>query len=74
MVLIPLVNCSSGGNQAGLDTFIFSQAASMGRNDVISMSILAVVVILIVTVGFKSGSYFCLTLILVKVLNFPLKE
>ena len=58
MVLISLVNRSGGGNQAGLDTFIFSQAASMVRNDVISMSILAVVVILIVIVGFKEWKLF----------------
>ena len=58
MVLISLVNRSGGGNQAGLDTFIFSQAASMVRNDVISMSILAVVVILIVIIGFKEWKLF----------------
>jgi manganese/zinc/iron transport system permease protein len=58
MVLLTLVNRSSGGNQAGLDTFIFGQAASMVQNDVTLMAILAIVVILIVVLGFKEWKLF----------------
>lgn len=53
IVLLPIVNRTSSGNQAGLDTFIYGQAASMIGSDVLLTSILATVVILIVMIGFK---------------------
>lgn len=58
IVLLTIVNRNSGGNQAGLDNFIFGQAASMVWSDVILMSILAAVAILIVIIGFKEWKLF----------------
>ncbi len=58
IVLLTLVNQSSEGNQAGLNNFIFGQAASMVSSDVMTMSILAVAVILIVIIGFKEWKLF----------------
>jgi len=53
IMLLTVVNRTSGGNQSGLDSFIFGQAASMVRSDVTTMLILALAVILIVFIAFK---------------------
>lgn len=58
IMLLTMVNRSGSGNQAGLDQFIFGQAAAMVRNDVILMSILALFVILVVSIGFKEWKLF----------------
>nr|WP_239094206.1 iron chelate uptake ABC transporter family permease subunit [Bacillus sp. B15-48] len=53
IMLLTMVNRSGSGNQAGLDQFIFGQAASMVRQDVLVMSTLAIFVILVIFIGFK---------------------
>lgn len=53
IMLLTVVNRTSGGNQSGLGSFIFGQAASMVRSDVTTMLILALAVILIVFIAFK---------------------
>lgn len=58
IVLLTIVNSSGGGNQAGLDSFIFGQAAAMVSADVTLMSILTLLVILIVIFGFKEWKLF----------------
>ncbi|WAA12747.1 metal ABC transporter permease [Fervidibacillus halotolerans] len=58
IVLLTLVNRYSSGNQAGLDSFIYGQAASMVESDVKIMSALAIGVILIVMAGFKEWKLF----------------
>ena len=58
IILLTMVNRGGGGNQAGLDSFIFGQAASMVAEDVRLMSILAFIVILIVFIGFKEWKLF----------------
>ena len=58
IVLLTMVNRVEDGNQAGLDSFIFGQAASMVGEDVRLMSILALIVILIVFIGFKEWKLF----------------
>lgn len=58
IVLLTIVNNSGSGNQAGLDSFIFGQAASMVSSDVTLMSILTTMVILIVIIGFKEWKLF----------------
>ena len=73
MVLLTLVNRTSGGNQAGLDTFIFGQAASMVGKDVTLMSILAMLVIIIVVGGFKEWKLFLFDPDFAKGLNLPIK-
>jgi len=52
IMLLTIAN-RSGGNQSGLDTFIFGQAASMVRHDVITMTLMAIAVILIITLALK---------------------
>ena len=51
--MLTVVNRSAGGNQSGLDSFIFGQAAAMVRSDVITMIILALTVMFIVFIMFK---------------------
>ncbi|MDQ0299982.1 manganese/zinc/iron transport system permease protein [Salibacterium salarium] len=53
IMLLTIANRTAGGNQSGLDSFIFGQAASMVQSDVLTMFILALLVIFIVGVGFK---------------------
>ncbi|RKQ28809.1 metal ABC transporter permease [Oceanobacillus halophilus] len=53
IMLLTIANRSPGGNQSGLDSFIYGQAASMVKSDVITMLILALLVILVVLVGYK---------------------
>ncbi|WP_010098384.1 metal ABC transporter permease [Ornithinibacillus scapharcae] len=53
IMLLTIVNRTAGGNQSGLDSFIFGQAASMVKSDVFTMLTLAIGVIVIVFVGFK---------------------
>ncbi|PWU66649.1 metal ABC transporter permease [Gracilibacillus dipsosauri] len=53
IMLLTIVNRSAGGNQAGLDSFIYGQAAAMVRSDVWTMIILACVSIMIVVMMFK---------------------
>ncbi|MCU9612908.1 metal ABC transporter permease [Caldibacillus lycopersici] len=53
IMLLTIVNRTAGGNQSGLDSFIFGQAAAMVQSDVVTMFCLTSVVILIVFIGFK---------------------
>lgn len=47
-----------GGNQSGLDNFIFGQAASMVRKDVYTMLGVALLVMLVVIIAFKEWKLF----------------
>lgn len=53
VMLLTIANRSAGGNQSGLDSFIYGQAAAMVRSDVITMLVLALIVVVIVLIGFK---------------------
>ncbi|RXZ80778.1 metal ABC transporter permease [Paenibacillaceae bacterium] len=58
IMLLTIVNRTGGGNQSGLDSFIFGQAASMVRRDVYTMLFLALLVIFIVVIAFKEWKLF----------------
>ncbi|MFS0821740.1 metal ABC transporter permease [Bacillus sp. 1P02SD] len=73
IVLLTLVNRTAQGNQAGLDSFIFGQAASMVSSDVKLMSVLAAIVIMIVIVGFKEWKLFLFDPDFAKGLNLSVK-
>ncbi|WP_440898105.1 metal ABC transporter permease [Amphibacillus sp. Q70] len=53
VMLLTVANRSATGNQSGLNSFIYGQAAAMVKSDVITMIILASIVIFIVIIGFK---------------------
>lgn len=53
IMLLTIANRTAGGNQSGLDTFIFGQAASMVKSDVMTMLSLALLVIFVVIAAFK---------------------
>ncbi|KRG11130.1 metal ABC transporter permease [Lederbergia galactosidilytica] len=58
VMLLTKVSRMATGNQAGLDNFIFGQAASMIRADVYTMLSVALLVILIICIGFKEWKLF----------------
>lgn len=53
VMLLTIANRSPGGNQSGLNSFIYGQAAAMVRSDVFTMLILALLVVFIVFIAFK---------------------
>lgn len=73
IVLLTLVNRMDGGNKAGLDKFIFGQAASMIESDVVIMSALALLVSLVVFIGFKEWKLFLFDPNFGKGMNLPIK-
>ncbi|CEI80308.1 hypothetical protein J18TS1_32580 [Oceanobacillus oncorhynchi subsp. incaldanensis] len=58
VMLLAIANRSPGGNQSGLNNFIYGQAAAMVRSDVITMIALASIVILIIFLAFKEWKLF----------------
>lgn len=58
IMLLTMVNRMPGGNQSGLDSFIFGQAASMVRKDMFTMLFLAILVIFVLFIGFKEWKLF----------------
>ncbi|UVI29364.1 metal ABC transporter permease [Paenibacillus spongiae] len=58
IMLLTFVNRTAGGSQSGLDSFIFGQAASMVRKDVITMAVIALLVLLVAVIGFKEWKLF----------------
>ena len=58
VMLLTIANRSPGGNQSGLNNFIYGQAAAMVRSDVITMIVLASVVIFIIFIAFKEWKIF----------------
>jgi manganese/zinc/iron transport system permease protein len=53
IVLLTLIQHGSYGNQAGLDKFLFGQAASMIASDVITMTVVCISLITVCTLLFK---------------------
>lgn len=53
LVLLTYIQKQSGAGQAGLDTFLFGQAASLVEQDVIVMAVLGAVVLFIVALFWK---------------------
>lgn len=58
IMLLTIANRLPGGNQSGLDTFIYGQAAAMVRSDVITMLVLALIVLFVVFLSFKEWKLF----------------
>lgn len=58
IMLVTMVNRTGNGNQSGLDSFIFGQAASMVRKDVFTMLALAALVLLVVFLACKEWKLF----------------
>jgi manganese/zinc/iron transport system permease protein len=52
-VLLTYIGRSGSGDQSGLDRFIFGQAATIVRDDVVTMGILAALALLVVALLFK---------------------
>ncbi len=52
VVILTAIQKSGAGTQAGLDKFLFGQAAAMGRNDVIILAVLGITMLLTITIWF----------------------
>ncbi|MBP1968371.1 manganese/zinc/iron transport system permease protein [Virgibacillus natechei] len=73
IMLLTIVNQSAGGNQAGLDSFIYGQAAAMVQSDVYTMIGLALLVIIIIFTGFKEWKIYLFDPSFAKGQGLPLK-
>ncbi|WP_372630015.1 metal ABC transporter permease [Cohnella sp.] len=58
IMMLTFVNRMAGASQSGLDSFIFGQAASMVRKDVLMMIVLASIVLLVAGIAFKEWKLF----------------
>ena len=52
VVILTAIQKSGSGSQAGLDKFLFGQAAAMGKDDVTILAVLGVTMLIVVTLGF----------------------
>ena len=59
IMLLTSIQHSGSGNQAGLDQFLFGKAAAMTESDLIAYSIVAVVLLLIVSLFYKEFKILC---------------
>lgn len=59
VVLSRVIQDQPGGNKAGLDSFIFGKAASMVRADALTITIVAVVILLCVAILYKELKLLC---------------
>jgi manganese/zinc/iron transport system permease protein len=73
IMLLTIANRMPGGNQSGLGGFIFGQAAAMVKQDVYTMSILALVVIAAVILPFKEWKLFLFDPDFAQGLGLPIK-
>lgn len=58
IMLLSFANRMPGGNQSGLDSFIFGQAASMVSRDVWTMMMVAIIVLFLTVILFKEWKIF----------------
>ncbi|MFZ2464236.1 MAG: iron chelate uptake ABC transporter family permease subunit [Caldibacillus thermoamylovorans] len=72
IMLLTIANRTSG-NQSGLNNFILGQSASMVQSDVWTMSILAILVVSIVVIGFKEWKIYLFDRQFASGLGLPLK-
>lgn len=52
IVILTHIQKSGSGAQSGLDKFLFGQAAAMGRDDVIILGVVALIMLVVVSIGF----------------------
>lgn len=73
IMLLTIANRLPGGNQGGLDSFIFGQAAAMVKQDVYIMAALALLVIACVVIPFKEWKLFLFDPYFARRLGLPVK-
>ncbi|WP_146536609.1 metal ABC transporter permease [Rubripirellula reticaptiva] len=73
VVLMPIVQASPTGSQAGLPGFIFGQAASIRQSDVFLLAGIAIVAILASTMLLKEWTLMCFDEGLATVLGYPVR-
>ena len=53
VVILTFIQKTGSGAQAGLDKFLFGQAAAMGAHDVRVLSVVAILMLVVLTLGFR---------------------
>jgi len=71
VLLLPIVQASPSGSQAGLPGFIFGQAAAIGQSDVMLLAAIAIAATAISALLFKEWTLMCFDEGLAKVLGYP---
>lgn len=72
VVLLSVVQASPSGSQAGLQDFIFGQAAAIRRSDVILIAVIAVLTIVTASFLVKEWTLMCFDEGLARVLGYPI--
>lgn len=73
VVLMPIVQASPTGSQAGLPGFIFGQAAAIRQNDVLLLGAIAIVTIVTSMLLIKEWTLLCFDTGLATVLGYPVR-
>lgn len=74
IVLITLVNQGAGGNQSGLNDFIFGKAATMAKSDLIWLSGSALLIILMCLLFFKEWKLMIFDPVFAKGIGLPIER
>lgn len=73
VVLLTYIQHSGAGNQAGLDAFLFGQAAALVGHDVLVLSIVSAVLLLTSALFFKEFKLICFDASFAQGLGFPVR-
>ena len=73
ILLLTRIQKLPGGNQSGLDKFLFGQAATLGVDDVKLMTIVGVVVLAVTALGFKEFKLLAFDSAFGQTLGFPMR-
>lgn len=74
VMLLTAIQHSGAGNQAGLDTFLFGQAASLVGRDVVVIAVAATMLLLAVALFFKEFKLLCFDRGFGEGLGFPMRQ
>lgn len=74
ILLLTTIQHSGSGNQAGLDEFLFGKAAAMTQNDLIAYSVVAVLLLIVVTVFYKEFKILCFNPDYAETIGLPVKS
>lgn len=73
IVLLTYIQQNMTGNQAGIDSFIFGQAASIVKNDVYTIGIVSLLILLLTVIFFREFRYTTFDLNFSKGIGIPVK-
>lgn len=74
LVLLTFIQRMPGANQAGLDTFLFGQAAALVQRDVVTMGVLGLLVLLVLAFFWKEFKLLSFDPEFARTLGFPVRR